>query len=289
MDNTNSMTLTDTGLAPGYDDAPATFGAVGAGGLAAAAPQVCSGLHSAVNMCGMLYGIMADSAAKVRMHVRMHLLAKLNLACVLLQLQKQCARAGVAYGALFEGYKGSPAARAEALEASGSEGLPFTYATAYNYVKALKEVEKRMQEAGGLTPAVVAATVCEHAEQLLTGGYDDWGEATEAMWTPWVTEKSLREMHLALAPAKPEASDGEKLDAARNAYDEEPRSLETLRADFLTRCWGYCDSFSGYVESMAARVTAQERETVAARLEEIAARIRATKTRPAAAAALPNA
>ena len=287
--NTNKENeMTEIGLTPDYDEQPSAFGM----SSPAAAPCAADGdgqLVSAVWRCQQLYAVMVRCAQTARNAVVMHLWAKLNLACVLRQLERQCAAGRVAYGALFEGYKGAESARKAALAATGSKGLPFTYATARNYVKGLLEVERRMQEDGGMTPAVVAQMVNEHAAQLVAGGYDDPEEATAEMWARWVTENSLRELYMALAPGGQKVAKGDKLSEADKANAEAAKPLDALCAEFLTRCGGFCDSFTGYVESMAARVTAQERERVATRLEEMAAALRATKTRPAALAALPNA
>jgi len=276
----SSGVINNTGL-PGEYAEPATFAPVQVVGRTESAElsrEADRELHEAVLLCSSLHGVLTRAAATARNAARTHLLATLNLACVLKQISLRCAVGRVAFGALFAGYKGNMKAREAALAISGSGGFPFTYATARNYTKVLEAVVQRMQEAGGLTPAVVAQSLSDHTAALLTGAYDDPQEATELMWGRWLTAGSLREAYLELAPEKPQPTAGEKLDAA--ADEAEPVSLEALRAAFLSKSGGWLDSFSGYVDEMAGRVTAQERETVAAKLEALAARIRAAKTRP---------
>lgn len=249
-------------------------------------------LRESVLLCGTLKGVMDNAVTTARNAARTHLLATLNLACVLRSMHQQ-AGGKFAVLALYKGYKGKPEAQQYAMQLTGGACLPFTYQTGRNYIKALEEVESRMMMEGGLTTTQVVQMLTEHTAAMVAGAYDDPQEATELLWSPWVTEGSLREMYLALAPDAPRVKKGAELDkaeaenAAAAAVD-----LESLRASFLSKSGGFIDSFTGYVSDMAARVTAQERETVASRLEELAARLRATKTRPvlptAAVVALPN-
>ena len=245
-------------------------------------------LREGVLLCGMLKGVMDNAVTTARNAARTHLMATLNLACVLRTMHQQAA-GKFAVLALYKNYRGAAQAQQYALQLTGGASLPFTYQTARNYIKVLEAVEARMQIEGGLTPAQVMQVLTEHTAAMVAGAYDDPQEATELLWSPWVTEGSLREMYLALAPDAPRVKKGAELDkaeeenAAAAAMD-----LEALRASFLTKSGGFIDSFSGYVSDMAARVTAQERETVATRLEELAARLRATKTRPVLPAAAPT-
>lgn len=248
-------------------------------------------LRESVLLCGTLKGVMDNAATTARNAARTHLLATLNLACVLRSMHQQ-AGGKFAVLALYKGYKGNPEAQQYAMQLTGGACLPFTYQTGRNYIKALEEVESRMMMEGGLTTTQVVQMLTEHTAAMVAGAYDDPLEATEIMWSPWVTEGSLREMYLALAPDAPRVKKGAELDKAEAENAAAAVDLEALRASFLSKSGGFIDSFTGYVSDMAARVTAQERETVASRLEELAARLRATKTRPvlptAAVAALPN-
>lgn len=290
----SSGVINNTGL-PGEYAEPATFAPVQVVGRTESAElsrEADCELHEAVLLCSTLHGVLTRAAATARNAARTHLLATLNLACVLKQISLRCAVGRVAFGALFAGYKGNMKAREAALAISGSGGFPFTYATARNYTKVLEAVEQRMQMEGGLTPAQVVQALSEHTAAMVAGAYDDPQEATELLWSPWVTEGSLREMYLALAPDAPRVKKGAELDKAADENAAAAVDLEALRSSFLIKSGGFIDSFTGYVSEMAARVTAQERETVASRLEELADRLRATKTRPmlptAAVAALPN-
>ena len=248
-------------------------------------------LRESVLLCGTLKGVMDNAVTTARNAARTHLLATLNLACVLRSMHQQ-AGGKFAVLALYKGYKGNPEAQQYAMQLTGGACLPFTYQTGRNYIKALEEVESRMMMEGGLTTTQVVQMLTEHTAAMVAGAYDDPLEATEIMWSPWVTEGSLREMYLALAPDAPRVKKGAELDKAEAENAAAAIDLEALRASFLSKSGGFIDSFTGYVSDMAARVTAQERETVATRLEELAARLRATKTRPvlptAAVAALPN-
>ncbi len=248
-------------------------------------------LRESVLLCGTLKGVMDNAVTTARNAARTHLLATLNLACVLRSMHQQ-AGGKFAVLALYKGYKGNPEAQQYAMQLTGGACLPFTYQTGRNYIKALEEVESRMMMEGGLTTTQVVQMLTEHTAAMVAGAYDDPLEATEIMWSPWVTEGSLREMYLALAPDAPRVKKGAELDKAEAENAAAAVDLEALRASFLSKSGGFIDSFTGYVSDMAARVTAQERETVASRLEELAARLRATKTRPvlptAAVAALPN-
>lgn len=249
-------------------------------------------LRESVLLCGTLKGVMDDAVTTARNAARTHLLATLNLACILRSLHQQAAVNKFAVLALYKNYRGGAQAQQYAMQLTGGACLPFTYQTGRNYIKVLEAVARRMMRECGLTPAQVVQMLTEHTAAMIAGAYDDPQEATELMWSPWVTEGSLREMYLALAPDAPRVNKGAKLDKAE-AENAAAIDLEALRASFLSKSGGFIDSFSGYVSEMAARVTAQERETVATRLEELAARLRATKTRPvlptAAVVSLPNA
>lgn len=248
-------------------------------------------LRESVLLCGTLKGVMDNAVTTARNAARTHLLATLNLACVLRSMHQQAA-GKFAVLALYKNYRGGAQAQQYAMQLTGGACLPFTYQTARNYIKVLEAVEQRMQMEGGLTPAQVAQMLTEHTAAMVAGAYDDPQEATELLWSPWVTEGSLREMYLALAPDAPRVKKGAELDKAEAENVAAAVDLEALRSSFLIKSGGFIDSFTGYVSEMAARVTAQERETVASRLEELAARLRTTKTRPmlptAAVAALPN-
>ena len=243
-------------------------------------------LREGVLLCGMLKGVMDNAVTTARNAARTHLMATLNLACVLRTMHQQAA-GKFAVLALYKNYRGAAGAQQYAMQLTGGASLPFTYQTARNYIKVLEAVEARMQIEGGLTPAQVVQVLTEHTAAMVAGAYDDPQEATELLWSPWVTEGSLREMYLALAPDAPRVKKGAELDKAEAENAAAAMDLEALRASFLTKSGGFIDSFSGYVSDMAARVTAQERETVATRLEELAARLRATKTRPVLPAAAP--
>ena len=236
-------------------------------------------LRESVLLAGTLKGVMDDAVTTARNAARTHLLATLNLACILRTMHQKAA-GKFAVLALYKNYRGAAQAQQYAMQLTGGASLPFTYQTARNYIKLLEAVETRMQIEGGLTPAQVVQALTEHTAAMVAGAYEDPLEATEQMWTPWVTEGSLREMYLALAPAAPRVKKGAELDKAAEDNAAAAVDLESLRASFLTKSGGFIDSFTGYVDDMAARVTAQERETVATRLEELAARLRATKTRP---------
>ena len=236
-------------------------------------------LRESVLLAGTLKGVMDDAVSTARNAARTHLLATLNLACILRTMHQKAA-GKFAVLALYKNYRGAAQAQQYAMQLTGGASLPFTYQTARNYIKLLEAVETRMQIEGGLTPAQVVQALTEHTAAMVAGAYDDPLEATEQMWTPWVTEGSLREMYLALAPDAPRVKKGAELDKAEAENAAAAIDLEALRASFLTKSGGFIDSFTGYVDDMAARVTAQERETVATRLEELAARLRATKTRP---------
>lgn len=248
-------------------------------------------LRESVLLCGTLKGVMDNAVTTARNAARTHLLATLNLACVLRSMHQQAA-GKFAVLALYKNYRGGAQAQQYAMQLTGGACLPFSYQTARNYIKVLEAVEQRMQMEGGLTPAQVVQALSEHTAAMVAGAYDDPQEATELLWSPWVTEGSLREMYLALAPDAPRVKKGAELDKAEAENAAAAVDLEALRSSFLIKSGGFIDSFTGYVSEMAARVTAQERETVASRLEELADRLRATKTRPmlptAAVAALPN-
>ena len=281
-----------TGLPVQYESAP-TFSPATVQRAAENAALVNTNLRESVLLCGSLKGVMDNAVTTARNAARTHLMATLNLACVLRNLSRQAAIDGVTVLALYKGYKGNPGAQEHALKLTGGACLPFTYQTARNYIKLLETVETRMQIEGGLTPAQVVQAITEHSAAMVAGAYDDPLEATELMWSPWVTEGSLREMYLALAPDTPRVKKGAELDKAESENAAAATmDLDALRASFLSKSGGFIDSFTGYVHDMASRVTSQERETVAARLEELAARLRATKTRPmlptAAVASLPN-
>lgn len=271
------MNTNNTGLADDYAE-PATFSP----NLARAAAEealINTNLRESVLLAGTLKGVMDDAVTTARNAARTHLLATLNLACILRTMHQKAA-GKFAVLALYKNYRGAAQAQQYAMQLTGGASLPFTYQTARNYIKLLEAVETRMQIEGGLTPAQVVQALTEHTAAMVAGAYDDPLEATEQMWTPWVTEGSLREMYLALAPAAPRVKKGAELDKAAEENADAAVDLESLRASFLTKSGGFIDSFTGYVDDMAARVTAQERETVATRLEELAARLRATKTRP---------
>ncbi len=285
--NTNTD---NTGLADDYAE-PATFApAANVQRAAENAALIDTNLRESVLLCGTLHGVMTQAVADARRAAFVHLMATLNLACVLQSLQQQAVRDGVAVLALYKGYKGNPTAQEHALKLTGGAAIPFTYATARNYIKVLETVQSRMQLEGGMTSAQVVQVLCDHSAALTSGAYDDPEAATESLWAPFLTAGSLREAYLELAPDKPGLRERLENKTQEDAVDtEQPVSFDALRRRFLTKFGGWYDQLSGFVTELAPRVAPQDRELIARKLEEEAARIRAMKTNPmAAVAALSN-
>lgn len=278
MDNTGSITLTDTGLAPGYDDAPATFGAVGA--LAGPLPGcgcAASELAAAVRQANALHGGMLRLEATAREAARRHLFATLSLGCVLHGLARLCAGAGVAAKALFAGYKGAEGKRAAALELAGGAGVGFSYATGNRYMKLYKEMARRME--AGMTHEQAERLLADHAACLMHGAYEDPEAALEGMWGPYVTAESVRQAYLELAPRRPAMTIGEAMGAAAGAAAGAGfASWEEQRARLCQQFGGFYASLDTYIERMSMYTTPADREAQAEQLEAAARRLRAMKT-----------
>lgn len=300
-------TNTDSTGLPGEYTEPATFSTtanlqrvaenaapwVGVESAAQAEPRsplVNTNLRESVLLAGTLHGVMTQAVTDARRAAFVHLMATLNLACVLRSLQQQAVREGVAVLALYKGYKGNPTAQEHAMKLTGGASLPFTYRTARNYIKVLDNVQSRMQLEGGMTSAQVVQVLCDHSAALTSGAYDDPMAATESLWAPFLTAGSLREAYLELAPEKPGLRERLENKTPEDAVDtEQPVTFDALRRRFLTKFGGWYDQLSGFVTELAPRVAPQDRELIARKLEEEAARIRSMKTNPmAAVTALPH-
>lgn len=253
-------------------------------------PLVNTDLRESVLLAGSLHGVMTQAVTDARRAAFVHLMATLNLACVLRSLQHQAVRDGVAVLALYKGYKGNPTAQEHAMKLTGGAAIPFTYATARNYIKVLDNVQSRMQLEGGMTSAQVVQVLCDHSAALTSGAYDDPMAATESLWAPFLTAGSLREAYLELAPEKPGLRERLENKTPEDDVDtEQPVTFDALRRRFLTKFGGWYDQLSGFVTELAPRVAPQDRELIARKLEEEAARIRSMKTNPmAAVTALPH-
>ena len=297
---TQNTNTNNTGLADDYAE-PATFAP--AANIARAADlsrQSCTAaaaentalvnteLRESVLLCGTLHGVMTQAVADARRAAVRHLMATLNLACVLRSLQQQAAAQQIPVMALYKNYRGSADSLQHAMKLTGGASLPFTYQTARNYIKVLENVESRMQLEGGMTSAQVVQVLCDHSAALTSGAYDDPEAATESLWTPYLTAGSLREAYLELAPDKPRLSLAETIDQAA-AGAAAPDDFETVRALFLSKCGGYFEKLDAYLIESAPRVKKEDREMVAAKLEEAARKLRSMTTMPVLPAARPNA
>lgn len=253
-------------------------------------PLVNTNLRESVLLAGTLHGVMTQAVADARRAAFVHLMATLNLACVLRALQQQATALQIPVLALYKGYKGNPTAQEHAMKLTGGAAIPFTYATARNYIKVLDNVQSRMQLEGGMTSAQVVQVLCDHSAALTSGAYDDPMAATESLWAPFLTAGSLRAAYLELAPEKPGLRERLENKTPEDAVDtEQPVTFDALRRRFLTKFGGWYDQLSGFVTELAPRVAPQDRELIARKLEEEAARIRSMKTNPmAAVTALPH-
>lgn len=259
---TSNNTNTDnTELADEYVE-PATF-------------SITPNLRESVLLCGTLHGVMTQAVTDARRAAFVHLMATLNLACVLRTINQQASRDGVAVLALYKGYKGNPSAQKHALKITGGAAIPFTYKTARNYIKMLECVETRMQQQGGMTTAQVVQVLREHAAALMDGRYDNPVEATEQLWSPWVTDTSisaaLRSMAPALPPALPEPPPADTTPA--------PMPWEERRAKTAAQFMGVRRNLDTFIEHMACFATQADREAQACELEDAARRLRSIKTR----------
>lgn len=283
---TKNTNTNNTGLADDYAEPSSFAPAANIQRAAENAALVNTDLRESVLLCGTLHGVMTQAVTDARRAAFVHLMATLNLACVLRSLQQQAVRDGVAVLALYKGYKGNPTAQEHAMKLTGGAAIPFTYATARNYIKVLDNVQSRMQLEGGMTSAQVVQVLCDHSAALTSGAYDDPMAATESLWTPFLTAGSLREAYLELAPDKPGFRERLENKKPEDAVDtEQPVTFDALRRRFLTKFGGWYDQLSGFVTELAPRVAPQDRELIARKLEEEAARIRSMKTNPMAAVA----
>lgn len=281
---TQNINTNNTGLADDYAE-PSTFAP--AAGIARAAENealINTNLRESVMLCGTLHGVMTQAVTDARRAAFVHLMATLNLACVLRFLQRQAAKEGFAILALYKGYKGNPTAQEHALKITGGTSIPFTYATARNYIKVLDNVQSRMQLEGGMTSAQVLQVLCDHSAALTSGAYDDPEAATESLWAPFLTAGSLREAYLELAPDKPRLTLTDTIDQAA-ATSSAPDDFETVRAMFLSKCGGYFEKLEHYITQTAPRVKKEDRELLADKLEEAARHLRTMHTRPVLPAA----
>jgi len=277
MDNTNSMTLTDTGLAPGYDDAPATFGAVGA--LAGPLPGSGGGVAAAVRQANALHGEMLRLQEHARLAAKRHLFATLSLGCVLEGLARLCLQARVSVKALYPNFKGPERARAAALELAGGVAVGFSYVTGNKYIKLYKEMRRRMEL--GMTHEQAERMLADHVACLLGGAYEDPAAAIEQLWGPYVTADGVRQAYLELAPRRPAMTIGEAMEeAAAPATGAVFASWEAQRARLCQQFGGFYSSLDTYIERMSMYTTPADREAQAAQLEEAARRLRAMKTQP---------
>lgn len=247
--------------------------------LTAGTGQSAELVHT-LHFCRMYHGIMTNAAHAAREAARVHLLATLNLACLLRDLQQQARLNGIPAVAPYKGNKCKPEDQARAMELAGGTLLPFTYKTSRTYIKVLEGVEDRMQQQGGMTPAECVQVLREHAANLLSGAYDDPNESSSALWTPYLTADSLRQAYLELAPAKPAAPTlSEVLDDTVDAPTPFA-SWEEQRAKIVSDFGGLWCSLDTFVEEFSRYTTSADREAQASKLEDAARRLRAMKTQP---------
>ena len=269
----STTTQNPLGLPDAYQ--PAAFSPTQTSGLATGSSELRHTMH----ICRMYHGIMTNADHTAREAARVHLLATLNLACLLRDLQQQARLNGISAVALYKGNKCKPDDQARAMELAGGNLLPFTYRTGRNYIKVLEGVEDRMQK-GGMPPAECVQVLREHAANLLSGAYDDPNESSSALWTPYLTADSLRQAYLELAPAKPEAPTlSEVLDDTVDAPTPFA-SWEEQRAKIVSDFGGLWSSLDTFVEEFSRYTTSADREAQASKLEDAARRLRAMKTQP---------
>lgn len=274
---TNTINTNNTGLADDYAE-PATF----TPNISRSAENdslINPNLRESVLLCGTLHGVMQQATTNARRAAFVHLMATLNLACVLRSLQQQAAARQIPVLALYKNYRGSSDSLQHAMKLTGGATLPFTYQTSRNYIKVLENVENRMQMEGGMTSAQVVQVLCDHSAALTSGAYDDPEAATESLWAPFLTAGSLREAYLELAPDKPKLSLADTIDQAATATSA-PDDFETVRALFLSKCGGYFKKLDSYLADTAPRVKKEDREMVATKLEEAARKLRTMTTMP---------
>lgn len=242
--------------------------------LTAGTGQSAELIHT-LHFCRMYHGIMTNAEHAAREAARVHLMATLNLACLLRDLQQQARLNRIPAAALYKGNKCTPEDQARAAEITGGNLLPFTYKTGRNYCKVLEAVENRMMQQGGMTPAECVQVLREHAAALMDGRYDNPGEATEQLWSPWVTDTSisaaLRSMAPALPPALPEPPPADTTPA--------PMPWEERRAKTAAQFMGVRRNLDTFIEHMACFATQADREAQACELEDAARRLRSIKTR----------
>ena len=264
----STTTQNPLGLPDAYQ--PAAFSPTQTSGLATGSPELRHTMH----ICRMYHGIMTNAEHTAREAARVHLMATLNLACLLRDLQQQARLNRIPAVALYKGNKCTPEDQARAAEITGGTLLPFTYKTSRTYIKVLEGVEDRMQK-GGMTPAECVQVLREHAAALMDGRYDNPGEATEQLWSPWVTDTSisaaLRSMAPALPPALPEPPPADTTPA--------PMPWEERRAKTAAQFMGVRRNLDTFIEHMACFATQADREAQACELEDAARRLRSIKTR----------
>lgn len=247
--------------------------------LTAGTGQSAELIHT-LHFCRMYHGIMTNAEHAAREAARVHLMATLNLACLLRDLQQQARLNRIPAAALYKGNKCTPEDQARAAEITGGNLLPFTYKTGRNYCKVLEAVENRMMQQGGMTPADITQIIGQHSANLLTGAYDNPNESTAELWTPYLTADSLRQAYLELAPAKPAAPTlSEVLDDTVDAPTPFA-SWEEQRAKIVSDFGGLWSSLDTFVEEFSRYTTSADREAQASKLEDAARRLRAMKTQP---------
>ena len=299
MDNNHSTTWTDTGLAPGYDDAPATFAVLPAvalpgvvtrvsqpspvpgavGGDTCVTPPALE-LVGAVRRVNQLQAEILRLEETAREAARRRLFALLSLGGLLWRLGQVFADAGVTFRALFADFKGSEEAQAAARVLTASGLIGFTYRTCCRYRRLYREARRRMEERLGAPEAQRA--LAEHLEGLVRGAFAAPAEELEQFWAPFVTASGLRQAYLELAPqGGPMTRVDEVLAAAageEGTTGQRPSWAEQ-RVRLCQQFGGFYSSLDTYIERMSMYTTRTDREAQAAQLEEAARRLRAVRTR----------
>mgnify|MGYP003289847301 CR=1 FL=1 len=117
------MNTNNTGLADDYAE-PATFSP----NLARAAAEealINTNLRESVLLAGTLKGVMDDAVTTARNAARTHLLATLNLACILRTMHQKAA-GKFAVLALYKNYRGAAQAQQYAMQLTGGASVPCT-------------------------------------------------------------------------------------------------------------------------------------------------------------------
>lgn len=209
---------------------------------------------------------------KTLLYARRSMAAMVGLGGIIQRMQVLTASARLPFKALFADFKDPDKAQKTRALIGGS--FPFTYATGLSYRKAYLSMQSHL-EMTMETPERAREMLENHFARIAAGAYADLVAANEAVFSPFLHARSLRQAMLELAPPDTAPTVAETVAEGMDAYEPlDAASLERRRNDQWMRFGTLYRQVNDWVEGYARMVLPQDRAEIADRLEATARSLR---------------